>query len=180
MRRYYMGDNPKWARFFENLLAGEFKDLLTRYGIQAEGVHYGVGESGPAGTRRKYDLVAKARDVAVVAEVVHGKLTEDRVEVFLRKLAEFHEVTSDRHRGKRVLGAVAFLVKPEPDMADDWYLGPEKPSDWRDPPDEPDVEGVDLAVARAVEAGLFVVRSLEGRSGTAELANPGGFEPREF
>ena len=180
MHRDHIGRNPKWLGFFEDLLAGEFKDLLARRGIQAEGVWYGVGESGPAKTRREYDLVAEVRDADVVAEVVDGELTEEHVEDFLERLAEFREVISDQHGDKRVLGAVAFLVKPKPDLADDWYLGPEKPFDWDDPPDEPDVEGMDLAVARAVEAGLFVVRSPEGRSGTAELVNPPDFEPKEF
>ena len=153
----------KWGEFMENLVGGDLRGVLAGLGIRAGRVlRRRIVLRKSKGTEAEYDLVAEAGGLVVAVEV-KTTLKKKHVRDFLKALSRFRERFPE-YGGKRVLGAVAFLAT---DAARDADVHP--PGFLADP-----------AVAPALEAGLFVIRSPGGGPGLAVVENPEGFEPREF
>ena len=96
----------QWGRLMESLVRGDLVALLNERGIEVERTLQRV-ESRRGGRHFEVDLLAvNGREVVVVE--VKTTLRSEGVTKFLSKLSEFVDWCSE-YRGRRILGAVAYL-----------------------------------------------------------------------
>ena len=96
----------QWGRLMESLVRGDLVALLNERGIEVERTLQRV-ESRRGGRHFEVDLLAvNGREVVVVE--VKTTLRSEGVTKFLSKLSEFLDWCAE-YRGRRILGAVAYL-----------------------------------------------------------------------
>ena len=96
----------QWGRLMESLVRGDLVALLNERGIEVERTLQRV-ESRRGGRHFEVDLLAvNGREVVVVE--VKTTLRSEGVTKFLAKLSEFLDWCAE-YRGRRILGAVAYL-----------------------------------------------------------------------
>ena len=95
-----------WEKLLESLVEGDLVPLLNGRGIAVEGT-YQRSKGRRNGKHFEFDIVAVNRREVVVVEVRTTLRSEDVTE-FLTKLSAFTDWARE-YRGKRVLGAVAYL-----------------------------------------------------------------------
>ena len=95
-----------WEKLLESLVEGDLVPLLNGRGIAVEGT-YQRSKGRRNGKHFEFDIVAVNRREVVVVEVRTTLRSEDVTE-FLTKLSAFTDWLRE-YRGKRVLGAVAYL-----------------------------------------------------------------------
>ncbi|MCE2559242.1 MAG: hypothetical protein J4F98_11705 [Acidobacteria bacterium] len=96
----------QWGRLMESLVRGDLVALLNERGIEVERTLQRV-ESRRGGRHFEVDLLAvNGREVVVVD--VKTPLRSEGVTKFLSKLSEFLDWCAE-YRGRRILGAVAYL-----------------------------------------------------------------------
>ncbi|MCY3928494.1 MAG: hypothetical protein OXG81_09465 [Acidobacteria bacterium] len=96
----------QWGKLMESLVDGDLVPLLNGRGIAVEHTHQ-RREGRRNGEHFEFDIVAVNRWEVVVVEVKTTLRSED-VTRFLAKLSKFTDFARE-YRGKRVLGAVAYL-----------------------------------------------------------------------
>ncbi len=96
----------QWGKLMESLVDGDLVPLLNGRGIAVEHTHQ-RREGRRNGEHFEFDIVAVNRRDVVVVEVKTTLRSED-VTRFLAKLSKF-TVFAREYRGKRILGAVAYL-----------------------------------------------------------------------
>ncbi|MDE2978140.1 MAG: hypothetical protein OXU63_11550 [Acidobacteriota bacterium] len=96
----------QWGKLMESLVDGDLVPLLNGRGIAVEHTHQ-RREGRRNGEHFEFDIVAVNRRDVVVVEVKTTPRSED-VTRFLAKLAKFTDFAHE-YRGKRILGAVAYL-----------------------------------------------------------------------
>ncbi len=96
----------QWGRLMESLVRGDLVALLNERGIEVERTLQRV-ESRRGGRHFEVDLLAvNGREVVVVE--VKTTLRSEGVTKFVSKLSEFLDWCAE-YRGRRILGAVAYL-----------------------------------------------------------------------
>ncbi len=96
----------QWGRLMESLVRGDLVALLNERGIEVERTLQRV-ESRRGGRHFEVDILAvNGREVVVVE--VKTTLRSEGVTKFLSKLSEFLDWCAE-YRGRRILGAVAYL-----------------------------------------------------------------------
>jgi len=96
----------QWGRLMESLVRGDLVALLNERGIEVERTLQRV-ESSRGGRHFEVDILAvNGREVVVVE--VKTTLRSEGVTKFLSKLSEFLDWCAE-YRGRRILGAVAYL-----------------------------------------------------------------------
>ena len=96
----------QWGKLMESLVDGDLVPLLNGRGIALEHTHQ-RREGRRNGEHFEFDIVAVNRRDVVVVEVKTTLRSED-VTRFLAKLSKFTDFARE-YRGKRILGAVAYL-----------------------------------------------------------------------
>lgn len=96
----------QWGKLMESLVDGDLVPLLNGRGIAVEHTHQ-RREGRRNGEHFEFDIVAVNRRDVVVVEVKTTLRSED-VTRFLSKLSKFTDFARE-YRGKRILGAVAYL-----------------------------------------------------------------------
>lgn len=96
----------QWGKLMESLVDGDLVPLLNGRGIAVEHTHQ-RREGRRNGEHFEFDIVAVNRRDVVVVEVKTTLRSED-VTRFLAKLSKFTDFARE-YRGKRILGAVAYL-----------------------------------------------------------------------
>lgn len=96
----------QWGKLMESLVDGDLVPLLKERGIAVEHTHQ-RREGRRNGEHFEFDIVAVNRRDVVVVEVKTTLRSED-VTRFLSKLTKFTDFARE-YRGKRILGAVAYL-----------------------------------------------------------------------
>ncbi len=95
-----------WEKLLESLVEGDLVPLLNGRGIAVEGT-YQRSKGRRNGKHFEFDILAVNRRDVVVVEVKTTLRSED-VTRFLTKLSAFTDWARE-YRGKRILGAVAYL-----------------------------------------------------------------------
>ncbi|MCY3932412.1 MAG: hypothetical protein OXH70_11890 [Acidobacteria bacterium] len=95
-----------WEQLVERLVEGDLVPLLKARGIVVEGTHQ-RHRGRRNGEYFEFDIVAVNRRDVVVVDVKTTLRPED-VTRFLSKLSKFTDFARE-YRGKRILGAVAYL-----------------------------------------------------------------------
>ena len=96
----------QWGKLMESLVEGDLVPLLNGRGIAVESTHQ-RREGRRNGEHFEFDILAVNRREVVVVEVKTTLRSED-VTRFLSKLSRFTDLARE-YRGKRILGAVAYL-----------------------------------------------------------------------
>ena len=148
--------NEKWSTFMENLVKEDLLNLMQEKGIAVHELHPNV-EAMSRGEKKRtrlaeFDLLAVNGDELVVVETKTTLFAKDVV-AFVEKLKKFKSYFPI-YKNHRVYGAVAFMGESRADKG--------------------------KAAVRAEEEGLFVIKSPEGGSGMATLANAEDFKPKSF
>ena len=96
----------QWGKLMESLVEGDLIPLLNGRGIAVEHTHERC-KGRRNGEHFEFDILAVNRRDVVVVEVKTTLRSED-VTRFLSKLSRFTDLARE-YRGKRILGAVAYL-----------------------------------------------------------------------
>lgn len=96
----------QWGKLMESLVEGDLIPLLNGRGIAVEHTHE-RRKGRRNGEHFEFDILAVNRRDVVVVEVKTTLRSED-VTRFLSKLSRFTDLARE-YRGKRILGAVAYL-----------------------------------------------------------------------
>ena len=96
----------QWGKLMESLVEGDLVPLLNDRGIAVESTHE-RRKGRRNGEHFEFDILAVNRRDVVVVEVKTTLRSED-VTRFLAKLPTFTDLARE-YRGKRILGAVAYL-----------------------------------------------------------------------
>ncbi len=96
----------QWGKLMESLVEGDLVPLLNARGIAVDSTHQRC-EGRRNGEHFEFDILAVNRRDVVVVEVKTTLRSED-VTRFLSKLSRFTDLARE-YRGKRILGAVAYL-----------------------------------------------------------------------
>ena len=148
--------NEKWSTFMENLVKEDLLNLMQEKGIAVHELHPNV-EAMSRGKKKRtclaeFDLLAVNGDELVVVETKTTLFAKDVV-AFVEKLKKFKSYFPI-YKNHRVYGAVAFMGESRADKGKAGKL--------------------------AEAEGLFVIKSPEGGSGMATLANAEDFTPKIF
>ena len=96
----------QWGKLMESLVEGDLIPLLNGRGIAVEHTHERC-KGRRNGEHFEFDILAVNRRDVVVVEVKTTLRSED-VTRFLSRLSKFTDLARE-YRGKRILGAVAYL-----------------------------------------------------------------------